>query len=348
MDHPMGPDTPPWLSLEELEQHDPQAPRRGTNQRFLCPLPACATHQDPRKHRNLSVELASGAWKCHRCGAHGQLVEFRPAPRWSSRRERARSTLASVLALPTPPRTVEPEQIGLTYAHCSPLPGTPGAAYLAGRGIPPALADAALVRYATGSTGRAGVIFPVIDGAWALVALACRYLDAQEPKARSVGAVSSGVFVTLDAFEAEHVAVCEAPIDALSLALVGVPALALIGTGISGRAAWLPRLLAFKTVSAATDADAAGDRAAEELSAALHLGTRVLRLRPPAPCKDWNEVLTRLGVDALRALVVPRVDGRRTPRGGGAGAGHARAAGSLRGEHPPALHPTDQNGARRE
>jgi hypothetical protein len=99
----------------------------------------------------------------------------------------------------------------------------------------------------------------------------------------------------------------EAPFDALTLALCGVPAVALCGSsappefltrGAFGRRYWL-----------AFDADEAGDKAAEAIGASLkRSGGLVERLRPSS-AKDWNEALQAGGVvwdrteEALRALI---------------------------------------------
>jgi DNA primase len=98
----------------------------------------------------------------------------------------------------------------------------------------------------------------------------------------------------------EIVAVVEGQIDALSLALCGLPAIAMIGTGW---APWLPQSLAHKSVLVATDADAAGDETAWRLTAALvAFECRARRLRPPCG-KDWNDELLRLGRSGMQAYL---------------------------------------------
>jgi hypothetical protein len=163
------------------------------------------------------------------------------------------------------------------------------------------VAAAAGVRYAASWFGRAAVLFPVGDRAGALVAVQGRYLaeDAQ-PKARSAGAAGRGVFATAGAWETKPLLLVEAPIDALSLAACGFPALATLGCRLSDA---LPRACAFEEVLVATDADRAGDEAARQWQVALRSrSARVERLRPiEAWGKDWNEVLQRAGGAALRA-----------------------------------------------
>ena len=169
--------------------------------------------------------------------------------------------------------------------------------YLERRGIPVELAAAAGVHGTPVWYGRPAVLFPLHDRAGDLVAVAGRYLDGRPPKARTGGRVSAGVFATPGARAAERLFICEAPIDALSLAACGLPALATCGTHWPD---WLPRLAAFRPVVVAFDADAAGDACAAKLSAALRgYGARVERWRP-ADAKDWNELLTRHGQERLR------------------------------------------------
>jgi DNA primase len=109
-------------------------------------------------------------------------------------------------------------------------------------------------------------------------------------------------------WESEVILITEAPIDALSLATCGYAALALIGTHFPP---WLPRACAWRQVLLATDADAAGDAAAEKLAEALaHYGAKPARLRPAAG-KDWNELLQAHGAPTLHAeltqIILPRL-----------------------------------------
>ena len=84
-------------------------------------------------------------------------------------------------------------------------------------------------------------------------------------------------------------------IDALSLFLCGLPAIALAGT--EGKP-WLPDACHGRRVLLALDADVAGDRGSEKL-AALLAGAQCWRLRPEG-AKDWNEALCQIGLPALR------------------------------------------------
>lgn len=180
-----------------------------------------------------------------------------------------------------------------------PLEGSAGAAYLEGRGIPADAVAEAGVRFSPDWYGRPAVLFPILDRAGALVAVNGRFVDGRgNPKTQSGGPKSLGVFATPGALSAQLVAVCEAPIDALSLWLCGIAAVALNGTSWPE---WLPAALAFKPVLLATDADPRGDVAATQLSEELSArGARPCRLRPRG-AKDWNGVLELRGVEALRS-----------------------------------------------
>jgi len=64
------------LTLADLERYDPRALERGGRRRFCCPLPDCSAKPVDAAHRTLSVDPATGLWKCHRCGGGGQLREW--------------------------------------------------------------------------------------------------------------------------------------------------------------------------------------------------------------------------------------------------------------------------------
>jgi DNA primase len=190
----------------------------------------------------------------------------------------------------------------------------PAAAYLESRGIPLAIAVASDARYfsrwphwersARGEwvlrhTSRR-VVFPVRDQSGHLVAIQGRVIASHEPGPKVVtrGDLGAGLFQTDEyALSGKWIVLVEAPIDALSLAAAGVPAVALCGTNVP---VWLPVSVAFRQVALAFDADAAGDKASAKVAATLgRLGCVIERWRPVR--KDWNEVLVEFGTDKLRA-----------------------------------------------
>ncbi len=319
----------PVLTRADLEAHDPRAADHGEERRYLCPLPACAGHQIGARHRSLALNVASGLWTCHRCGAGGRLREHWPSEPSRRRRSVARRSLVLTSARASSRPSAESgadttavARVRALYDAGLPLPDTRGAEYLAARGIDAGAAAGAGVRFLADFFGRPAVVFPLADRAGAPVAVNGRYVDGRtDPKARTAGRKALGAFATARAWESEPLAICEAPIDALTLAVCGVPAVALCGT--SGPA-WLAAACAFRRVALALDADAAGDAAATNLTTVLRsLGARVERWRPIG-AKDWNAILAEHGLPALRAALCAWTRD-----------GHATATGWLREDPSP-------------
>jgi hypothetical protein len=294
--------TRPALSLAELETYDPYGKGRGAEKIYRCPV--CQSDE-----RALHVNTQTGAWNCKRasCAAKGKLKDFwtdRPKP---PKQDRARLALRRAFALAEPstkPKS-EPETAATWreyFDSSSPITGTPGAAYLEGRAIPEHVSNGA--RYLDGLYGRPAVVFPFHDQAGAPCAFLARHSDGKPDGHRALGPRSDGVFLTApDALKAETVIVCEAPIDALSLAACGLPCIALGCTRAPG---WLAKALAFRHVILGLDNDGngAGDSGAQDLAASLQaVGSKALRLKPyrtPDQSKsDWNTMLQTYGAPLL-------------------------------------------------
>ena len=326
------------LSLAALESFDGRGGQGGANRRFLCPFCGDGKGRDA-SHRSLSVETQTGLWNCHRCEAHGKLTDFwevRTGGDFSARqtfKSRAKSDRARLSQL----RPVEPQNGAKTddgsaadwrarlrtlapLAKCDGK-ATPGAAYLESRGIPLEVAQLAGVRFSPDWFGRGAAVFPIRDRAGALVAAQGRHTTGDGklttgPKSRGVffapAKVGAQVFQPLEQ-SGPGVIVCEAPIDALSLAACGFPALALCGVNGANTSgpAWLHLACGLRRVFLAFDDDEAGEAAAGALAGKLSIyGARCQRLTPESG-KDWNEVLKRDGRDvlgdwlALRVLLEP-------------------------------------------
>ena len=290
----------PVLTLAELEAFDPTAPAGGRERRFLCSLPGCTDKSKGAGHRSLSVNVATGKWTCHRCSAGGVLRErWRPT---GNQRDARRAAALRAFALPPPPPAPDLTWKSLVK-QLQPAVHVPAARrYLGQRGITPEVAAGCKVCFSAEWYGRPAVCFPIRDRAGALVAAHGRYIDGgTQPKCRTAGALQLGLYATPGALEAPRLVICEGPFDALSLFQVSVPAIALCGTS---EPAWVPTVAAFRQVALAFDADAAGDAAAAKLAPLLRsFGAMVERWRPPAPAKDWNEVLIDQGKDALRTAL---------------------------------------------
>lgn len=300
----------PTLTLAELDAYDPRPAGAGVERRYCCPLEGCRDKPVDRAHQSLCVNVESGLYVCYRCTARSKLVErwdARPAKELRRVRARARFALAPEAQ---PGHAASAPLLEPILAACVPVAGTPGATYLAGRGIGPALATAAGVLYAQRWYGEPAVVFTMVDDAGTPVAATGRLLSPPPgmPSKLHVGDAQLGAFFTPGAQDTAPRVLCEAPIDALSLAVVGVPAVALVGT--AGKP-WLRRWCAFRRVILAFDNDVpdrlgrvAGDDATARLTGVLApFATAVVRWRP-GPAKDWNALLTDGGPRAVHAAIV--------------------------------------------
>lgn len=281
----------PVLTLAQLEAYDPQSPSRSGERRFLCPLCGDDKPKDAG-HRSLSLKVESGLWNCHRCQSGGRLRENWEKRPMQSRRERANIELERTFGLSIQakmPTQTDSDDWLQHRRNLRELVGSPGFAYLTKRGVPLQLALDAGVQFSSNWVGRPAVVFPISDAKGNMVASQGRYTDGRsDPKARSVGSIKEGVFWTPGVWQSPAILITEAPIDALSLAVAGYPAIALCG---KSSPQWLPMKFGFRRVLLALDADKSGDEVAFKLEAVfLSFGARCERLRPEG-FKDWNEML---------------------------------------------------------
>jgi len=180
---------------------------------------------------------------------------------------------------------------------------SPAAAYLRRRGIDPMLPVLCGVRYHPAwSTFRVpAVVFPLRGRNGELVAAEGRYLaiDAKGQKVRTEGTKGDGVFMTIEPFCQDTIIIVESPINALSLAVCGLPGV-IATCGAGNYPAWLADACHGKQVWIGFDNDATGDGSGEKLAAMLaKSGIRARKLKPAAPGMDWNEALLTYGRTAL-------------------------------------------------
>jgi len=216
-------------------------------------------------------------------------------------------------------RELHARNLTIARAACVPIAGTKAAEYLAGRGLRVAGNVAHFApNWPEGVVNDAGkvakglgpaVVFEFRTAAGDCVAAQGRFVDppvfdGKAFKMWTVGALGESVFWTPGAREAETLAVCEAPIDALSLVACGLPAIALGGT--QNQPTFLADVLAGRTVVLALDDDVPGIAAAVKLETLLQRSQTTRLVLPPgikgAHLKDVNEALTRVP-DALRYAV---------------------------------------------
>ena len=321
------------LSLADLERTG-RVWGSGTEKRALCPL--CDHPKRDYAHASLALNVETGAWHCHRCGAHGLLEEnktprdddpLRSGSRYA-KRHRGSRTRKSVPPAPRPPSPVElaeqaEKRATLRRLWSAAVPidapaACTGADYLwEARRIPVVVALDARMRFSADWYGRPSLAFPVVNGERRLVAAESRFVDERTPKSMSAGPKSAGVFEAAPgALDAEGVAICEGAITALSLAVCGLPALALCGH--AGAPAWFVRRLALHKVFVALDWDEEG---AEKAGAVLMrdlaaVGAKPHRLALPAATGDWNDVLVTYGIATMREALGPALGNERTTTGG--------------------------------
>jgi DNA primase len=310
------------VSLSQLEAHDAHPLRQGIRARYLCPLSAeCREKPRDSAHRSLAVENISGVYYCHRCGAKGRLQEFWQQPEGVKPFKKKARPRPTIVATPIKKeKTADIETLREKMAgYAQEFFTSPAEDYLSGRMIPREISRTAGCGYApawehwekkasewtlSGTDRR--VVFPVRDAQGELVAVHTRAIDDDvhlNSSKITKGNKSQGVFYTThDAFSAPVIAVCEGPVDALTLGACGVPAVAMIGTSAPD---WLAHKLKDKAVLLATDADKAGDDAALKLRMNLRTSTKnIFRLRPLA-AKDWAEELELAGTEALSEYLQP-------------------------------------------
>jgi hypothetical protein len=325
---------PPVLALADLESNDPHGGRSaGSNRRYLCPLCGDGKKRDAA-HRSLSLAMETGLWNCHRCGASGQLTEHQVKREGQGTKEKAKANRARLSQLQTyqleghQSQTCEPGQ-GTSdetsnqwrdrLKGLQPLVGTQGEDYLRSRGISLEVAILAGLRFAPEWFGRPAVVFPIRDLSGSLVAAQGRHIAGTGkltcgPKSQGVFFAPTRIDIETNDMETSEkrvfrpldrdvpaVIICEAPIDALSLAMCGFPALALCGVNgaYTSGPPWLHLACGLRRVVLAFDNDAAGQEAATSLVAKLSpFGARCERLQPEG-AKDWNEALETQGREAL-------------------------------------------------
>lgn len=299
------------FALADFTAIDPEGGKGG---RWLCPTQQCSGHTDPRRHRSVSMVVETGLWNCKRCGSRGQLTErWKPMERlgWKERvaaqvlreEERIMRSLVAPAVPPFPTDGISPEEVSFRSGSLRALGSVPVAlTFLESRGfcaqtLP--LLHASGVRFAhdfgrdrDGKWGGApAIVFPIRDENDKLIACQGRMITPKEgsPKALTFGHRAFGVFRARSLRPSSQLAICEAPLDALAMAVAGFDAVALCGC--SGLPEWLRLGSCGRRYLIATDADEAGDLAAIKLARELAaVGAITTRYRP-GPQKDIADML---------------------------------------------------------
>ncbi len=295
------------LSDADLAACQPVAGEGGQVLRALCPFHG-SDHQ-----RSLRVTRASGRFVCFACGAWGYLAEARE--RWQAEQQRQRvpwlpparphldqrprpaaAAVAKPPALrpaaPREPSSARPDLPQQLTAFQAALPGSRGAAYLAQRGLPLALAQHHGVGYAAPGSWphavrdwRGGrVVVPHTTPEGQLVNLYGRAVGHEEqvPKAKRHDHLpgDKGYF-NAAALQAspEPLWVCEGACDALALLAAGVPRVVAL-FGVQGwRWEWGREV---RELVFALDADAAGQQQGRALARQAALRGKQVAVLPAA------------------------------------------------------------------
>ncbi len=292
---PVTADGRPILRLDDLDRQG--RPRRaGGRLRYYCPV-----HGGDRQ-RSLSVDPASGLYYCHCCGATGRLRDHwegqhaggsgpRRDPtegeeaRSRARRvalERADRDRLALLSSPAPPAAARFLARLPALTRALRAPGSPGAAYLRGRGLDPILAAAYGVGYAgpgvwpgddPDSPGR--LVYPLADPctgrATSALGRACAADDARRTH-RKLSGCPAGIWPLASYARAvacrDALVLVEGPADALALLACpeSPPVAALGGTRLPVPLAALRHL---SGVVLAVDDDPSGRAASARLVADL-------------------------------------------------------------------------------
>lgn len=295
------------LTAGELAAARPARGEGGRVLRAFCPFHGSDTQ------RSLRVDAATGRFFCFACGVWG-FTEAARAEWGAQRRQEAASLPRGRRLTPPPAREPEPEfrpdgeeLEDWMAAYREMLPGSPGEAYLRGRGIALEVAQRCGLGYAAAGEwahrdARGGplrdwrggrIVFPHTTPEGRLVNLYGRAVGEDVPKASRhdhlAGAKGYFLGAALGAGAAGPLYVCEGPFDALSLRAAGVRRVVAI-FGVSGwRWPWAREV---KELVFALDADRAGQTAWHALARAARLrGKRVGFLAPEAygGCKDVSE-----------------------------------------------------------
>ncbi len=293
---PCTADGRPILRFSDLD--GASAAHGSGHRRYPCPV-----HGSDRQ-RSLSVDLATGLYYCHCCGAAGRLRDYwaadgsadpprpRPVDDADRRRER-RAALVRADREHTPLLDAPPPAASAALLARLPalngalrLPDSPGATYLRGRGLDPALAASLGAGYAapglwpgdrSGEPGR--VVYPLSDPRTgrhvSLLGRACtEESGARDRRHRKLPGCPAGLWPLASYARAlwlgAALVLVEGPADALALLACAdlPPVAALGGTRLPISLAALRRL---PGVVLALDDDPAGRAATERLRADLAL-----------------------------------------------------------------------------
>ncbi|MDE2505859.1 MAG: hypothetical protein KGM43_01490 [Planctomycetota bacterium] len=293
----------------------------------------CPFHDD--RNPSFQVNPAKRSWRCFGCGAHGDAaalvmkidhIGFRDAVAFLAGGSQVAGSRGKTPGIVrngnVPTRRAKPSSewcekvLGIIEEAESTLwsdPGVEARAYLHGRGLTDATIQCARLGLILDGHPT-GVSIPWFNDTGRPTLLNVRHLDGGEPKYQSIkGSRRGGLYPGRGAILTRRPAiVVEGEFDALLLGqeLDGLAGVVTTGSA-SSRLDDPDSLLPATAWYAATDADDAGDRAAEAM---MKLG-RFRRVRPPGVFNDWTEAhaegvnLRRWWLDIFKGVQNPALFG---------------------------------------
>lgn len=303
--------------------------RTSGNVKIICP--ECAHTRRNRRDKSLSVNLDTGLFLCHHCGYSGTAARYSEQERkeFGKRMQANRSYQTAPPRRPAASPWRNPRAQAIEKrAYPTPQPkGGPLAektiAYLAGRGISAATAEAFGVRQGELYSHRrretiSAILFPY-------------YHRGQLRNIKSRSALKEFTLekgcellpYNIDAIRGKkECVITEGEFDALAFAEAGVPYVVSVPNGANANLAYLDAYMEEyfddkRTIYIAVDTDPAGIGLRDELLRRFGADRcRVVTFGPD--CKDPNELLVREGkqalLDALNAAPETRMDGITTLR----------------------------------
>jgi len=295
-------------NLVDLVKHDVDLHAVGKELHGACPFCACSHTSSRHRCNRFRLNAARDRWYCRHCSPRGGDAIAYVQQRFPDL-DFPRACLVVAGHAVIEPRPPAPLRAGPTQpkppSRLQPRPladNNDAKNYVLGRGIPLELATSAGVGWTVRRNGRLYVAFPFTSQPGQTVAWDLRAVDPRAELPHDAdGPKGDGIFFASPLEHAPVVAITEAPFDALSLAVAGIPSLALGGCGYGPP--FLEALVEGHNVLIATDADEAGDQAAARLSERLGpIHVSFARARPPDGL-DWNDVLCTSSPVALRATL---------------------------------------------
>lgn len=261
------------LTWKSLLLHDP-----GGEGRWACPFPECVDKPVDTAHRSLTVDPDTGAYLCHRCGRKGKLGITR-----------THSAGTSASASESRLRALAGDSGGWREiwdtSFSAPADGWV-VPYLKLRGFE-SIDQGVDIRWNPSFYKEPSIMFGVRNWTGELIGCQGRRIDPQEGHSKVCTAKGgkSGLFLSSPAaILADPFIICESPIDALSLEVMGFPAVSVQGTQLPE---WIDYLTYFRRVAVAPDNDEVGQKAAQEWRNKII--SRSSNIVVPPFGKDWNE-----------------------------------------------------------